>query len=358
MKEQKTILVTGVAGYWGNRLAARLGDEPGFHVIGLDTRPPDPAPACLDFIQADVRNPLLPDLLRDEGVDTVCHLAFVETAYPQDVAFDLNVLGTTKLLEACVEAGVRKVVLKSSTAVYGARPDNPAFLRESRTLRGSKRSGIIRDLVEIETFCAGFRHRHPDLLLTVLRFANIVGPTADTPLTRLLANPTAPTLLGFDPMMQIIHEDDVVEALVHAVIHDAPGVFNVAAEDAMPLSKIRGLAGKPLLPLPHLLAYWGPRLPGGRRRAARHWPLEPDYLRYPWVADLSRMRDELGFAPRYTAEETLREFAERQRLPPYGGGPATLARDEERLRRTLARRRQARAQAAADAPTEENDHVN
>ncbi|HFD40362.1 MAG TPA: NAD-dependent epimerase/dehydratase family protein [Anaerolineae bacterium] len=352
---ETTILITGVAGGWGRRLAARLTGEPGLHIIGLDAAAPDPAIPGLDFIQADVRNPLLADLLRDEGVDAVCHLAFVETTRPQAAAFDLNVMGTTKLLEACVEAGVRKVVLKSSTAVYGARPSNPAFLRESRTLRGSRQNGTIRDLIEIENFCAGFRRRHPDLLLTILRFPGIVGPTADTPLSRFLRDPTAPTLLGFDPMMQLIHEDDVVEALAHAVRRDAPGVFNVAAEDAMPLSKMRGLAGKPLLPLPHLLAYWGPRLPGGKQRAARHWPIEPDYLRYPWVADLSRMRDELGFAPRYTAEETLREFAERRRLPRYGGGPATLARDEERLRQTLARRRQARA---ATAPTEGNSHDN
>lgn len=342
MSDEGKILVTGVAGYWGARVAARLGKETGLHVLGLDREPPPQEIEGLDFIQADVRNPLLVELLETEQVDTVCHLAFVDTAQPNEHAFDLNVVGTTKLLGACAEAGVRKAVLKSSTAVYGARPSNAAFLTEEHALRGSKRSGTTRDLLEIETFCHGFRHRWPQLTLTILRFASIVGTNADTPLTRFLKLPRAPSLLGFDPRMQLIHEDDVVEALAQAVLKNVPGIINVAAEEIIPLNKMRGLAGKRPISIPHLFAYWGrDKLARHGQQAHEYMPIEPDYLRYSWVADLRRMREELGFSPRHSAEDTLREFAEHQLTSSLQVGPLSLARDEERLRDQIEQRRRA-----------------
>jgi UDP-glucose 4-epimerase len=330
MTQQQVILVTGAAGYWGSRLAARLADEPGYHVIGLDAEQPRQEGRGLDFIQADIRNPLLVELIKAEGVHTVCHLAFVDTTQPSEAAYDLNVIGTTKLLEACAEANVHKVVLKSSTAVYGARPGNSAFLPETHALRGSRRYGYTRDLVAIETFCNGFRHRAPEMILTILRFANIVGPTVETPMTRFLRESSTPSLLGFDPMMQLVHEDDVVEALAHAVLHDVAGVFNVAAQDVLPLGKIRGLAGKSPLSIFHPFAYRGLQLTGGSRsQLCRYAPIELDYLRYSWVADLTRMREELNFEPGYTAEETLCEFAEWYRGGRYSSGSVSMKHQEE-----------------------------
>jgi len=347
MADKQNVLVTGVAKYWGARVAAGLAIEPRYHIIGLDLEQPTEEIKGLDFVQADIRNPLLPELLASEGVDTVCHLAFVETARPSKVAFGMNVMGTAKLLSACAEAGVRKVVVKSSTAVYGARPSNSAFLAEDHALRGSQRTGTIRDLVEIEKFCKSFRHQEPDVLLTILRFPSIVGPKVDTPMTRFLREPAAPTLLGFDPLMQLIHEDDVVAALIHAVANDVAGVFNVAAEDVLPLNRIRGLAGKLPVSIFHPLAYWGTGLLGrAGLRFDRYAPIELDYLRYPWVADLARMHHELGFVPRHTAEESVHEFAERHRAPYYEPDSINVARDEERLRATIEQRRQAREQKA------------
>jgi UDP-glucose 4-epimerase len=354
MADKQIVLVTGVAKYWGSRVAAGLAIEPDYHVIGLDLERPKDEIKGLDFVQADIRNPLLPELLASEGVDTVCHLAFVETVRPSEVAFGMNVMGTAKLLGACAEAGVRKVVVKSSTAVYGARPSNSAFLAEDHALRGSQHRGTIRDLIEIEKICSGFRHQEPDVLLTILRFPGIVGPTADTPMTRFLREPAAPTLLGFDPLMQLIHEDDVLAALIHAVANDAAGVFNVAAEDVLPLNRIRGLAGKLPVSVFHPVAYWGSRLLGrAGLQADRYMPIELDYLRYPWVADLARMRQELDFAPRYTAEESVREFAERHRARYYEPDSIGVARDAERLRATIEQRRQAREQEAGTAASGE-----
>jgi UDP-glucose 4-epimerase len=350
MSEKTTVLVTGVAGYWGTRLATRLAVEPGYRVIGLDAQQPAASIPGLDFVQADVRNPLLTDLLRAERVGAVCHLAFRDSRRPSETAFDLNVVGATKLLGACAGAGVGKVVLKSSMAVYGAHVRNPAFLTEEHELHGSRRYGHVRDRVEIEVLCNGFRRREPGITLTVLRFPSIVGPAVTTRMTRFLSEPWAPSLLGFDPMMQVIHEDDVVEALAHALFHGVPGVYNIAAEGVLPLSKVRGLVGKPPLVLFHKFAYWGTgRLGLSRLAAGRCLPIEPDYIRYSWVGDLTKMRHAFGFAPRYSAEEALREFAQGTRLERYGAGPPSDARAQARLQALIDERRRARQQQAAPA---------
>jgi UDP-glucose 4-epimerase len=345
---KRKILVTGVANQWGAHVASKLLAEAetcdaDYHVIGLDTEPPGREIKGLDFIQADIRNPLFVDLLRSEEVHTVCHLAFLESARAGEASFDVNVMGTMKTLGACAEAGVRKVILKSSMQVYGALPGNPAFLTEEQPLQAGQARSTVRHLVEIEAFCNGFRRQTPEMLLTVLRFASIIGPKADTPLTRFLKQPLAPKLMGFDPLQQVIHEDDVVDALEYAIQNDTPGVFNVAAEGILPLSRLTALAGKTALPVFHMVAYWSNALMGTTNLpAGRYWPIEPDYLRYSWVGDLTKMREELCFTPHYTAEEALREFAGEQRLRRYGPESVEMAYDEERLRDTIERRRRAR----------------
>jgi UDP-glucose 4-epimerase len=347
MSNKQVVLVTGVANYWGAQVAARLVNgatpETGYHVVGLDSEPPGESLKGLDFIQADIRNPLFVDLLRSENVHTVCHLVFAESVRASEAAFDINVMGTMKVLGACAEAGVRKVVLKSSMTVYGANPSNPSFITEQQPPQAGRSYGTTRNLVEIEAFCNGFRRQVPEMTLTILRFANIVGPQADTPLTRFLKQPMAPVLLGFDPLMQVIHEKDVVEALVYAIQNDVPGVFNIAAEGILPLSRLMALAVKVPIPIFHLFAYWGADLIGAAGvSAGRNWPIEMDYLRYPCVGDLAKMREDLGFVPRYTAEEALREFAGEQRLRRYMPESAALAYDEERLRDTIERRKRSR----------------
>jgi UDP-glucose 4-epimerase len=344
MAQPKTVLVTGASGYWGWHVAARLATLPDVHVIGVDSVPPKEAIQGLDFIQADVRNPLLASLLREEAVDAVCHLAFLESDHRSEAAFDLNVMGTMRVFGACTDAGVGKIIFKSSTVVYGAHPMNPAFISEERALAGNSRSGTVRDLLEIESFCNGFRGQWPDIALTILRFPSIIGPKVSTPMTRFLRASWTPTLLGFDPQMQVVHEDDVVEAVCHVVCREAPGVFNIAAEGVLPLSKLMALAGKLIAPpVFHLAAYWGnPVARGMGLPVNRAWPIELDYLRYPWVADLGRMRDELEFVPRYTSVEALRELAGRHRLEKYLSDGAGLSYDEERLRDTIERRRRAR----------------
>ena len=281
-------------------------------------------------------------------VRALCHLVFEESVRPSESAFDKNVMGTMKLMGACAEAGVRKVVLKSSMMVYGAHPSNPAFITEGHPIQGSRAYGYTRDLVEIESFCNCFRRQVPEIDLTILRFSSIIGPKADTPLTRFLTEPLAPVLLGFDPLMQVIHESDVIGALVYGLWNDVPGVFNVATEGVLPTRRLMTLAAKVPLPLFHMFAYAGRDLMGGVGAPVdRYVPIEWRYLRYPWVGDLMKMREELGFVPRYTAEEALREFAGEQRMRRYSPAGGDNAFDEERLRDTIERRRRDRERAAA-----------
>ena len=324
MSEQEVVMVTGVADYWGAQVAARLIEEknsegaPRYHVIGLDSELPGSEIEGLDFIKADIRNPLLMNLIASENVHAVCHLVFRERVRPSEATFDLNVMGTMKIMGACAEAGVRKIVLKSSMAVYGAHPDNPSFITEEHEIRGSRSYGYTRNWMEIESFCNGFRRQVPEIDLTLLRFSSIVGTKASTPLTQFLHEPLAPVLMGFDPLMQVIHENDVVKALVYAIEHDAPGVYNVAAEGIMPLRRLMTLAAKIPIPVFHPLAYIGADMLGSfGAPVGRYMPIEAEYLRYPWVGDLSKMRAELGFDPVYTAEEALREFAGEQRMRRY-----------------------------------------
>jgi UDP-glucose 4-epimerase len=224
--------------------------------------------------------------------------------------------------------------------VYGARPDNSLFLSEDHPLNGSKTYGYVRDLVEIEEFCDKFRAQASGMAITSLRFAHIAGPTAITPLTRFFRDEEAFVLLGFDPLMQLIHEQDVPRAFTHALNRHVSGAVNVSAEGTMPLWKVMALAGKFTAPVFHPVAYAAASLLG-----PRYAPLDLDYLRYPCVAGLEKMRSVLEFAPEHTGEEALREFASRHRLRRYARDSENRTRDGDTLRATIERRKRAREQA-------------
>lgn len=316
----RTVLVTGVSGYWGRQVAKLLLAEPDVRVLGIDMRPPERLEPGLDFVKADIRNPLLVDLLRVENVDTVVHLAWRERQWRREEDFESNVLGSMQLIGAAIDAGVRQVVLKSTMAVYGALAENPMALAESAPLQARSRYAFVRDPLDLELALDEFRAEYPELRLAVLRFASIVGPDVDSPLMRWLRRPVLPELLGFDPMLQVIDADDAAAALVHAVRAEAFGPINVAADGAVSLCQVAGLFGKPVLPVAHLLAYWGSSvlatMQSGRQALA--WlPIEPDYLRYPWMGSLDRMWTELGFAPRLDARQALERTVQAWRVRPF-----------------------------------------
>lgn len=318
----KTLAITGLFSPLGRHLA-QAASQQGMRVLGIDLKPMTRPLADVEFIEADIRNPLLSELFKAEKVDTVVHCAFRWRQRRSEEVFDSNVLGTMRMLGAAALAGVRKVVLPSSTVVYGASPEHPAFLDEGSAFAGRPSYAFVRELREVENFVNGFRRQQSEMVITSLRFANILGGGVASPLAQLLSLPAPPILLGFDPMFQVIHHDDAVAALLHCLAHDCDGVYNIAARPAMPLLKIMALAATPPLPILHPLVYLGFR--SGRLLSPKIYDLAPlpwDYLRYSWVAATERMTGELGFEPTIDAETTVRQFGEAVRRQRYQGHTA------------------------------------
>jgi UDP-glucose 4-epimerase len=345
MADQRVILITGVSKYWGRSVARGIlettrsinengnGNSRPFHVIGLDIEKPEGELKGLDFILADFRSPAFVDLLKSENVHTVCHLDFRFSHYRSEKSFDYNVLGTMKVVGACFDSGVKKLILKSSTSVYGAYPQNPAFLTEDHDLQGTKNLGYLRDLVETASFCLGYCRQTSEMIINVLRFPSIIGTRSDSILIRYLNQPVAPVLMGFNPMFQIIHEDDVVGSILHAIQNDYRGAFNVAADGVMPLHRLIRLAGRVPVPIIHPIAYFGARFRNASRLPVKTiCPFDWDYLRYTWVADTSRMREIMKFEPLFSAEEAARSFNQQTKIAQYKNDKQLLQHDDQYLR--------------------------
>ncbi len=318
----KTLAITGLFSPLGRHMA-QAASQFGLRVLGIDLKPMTKPLPGIEFVEADLRNPLIAELFKAEKVDAIIHCAFRWRQRRTEEVFDSNVMGTMRLLGAAALAGVHKFILPSSTVIYGADPDNPTFIDEESDFMGRPAYAYIRELREIETFVNGFRREQPHMVITTLRFANILGGGIPSPLAEFLALPAAPTLLGFEPMLQVIHHDDVLRALGHCLLEDYNGVYNIAADPPFPLFKLLALAGVAPAPVFHPLAYYGFR--AGRLLSTKTYDLAPlpwDYLRYSWTADTTRMKQELAFTPSIDAETTVRQCGEAIHKHRYETNPA------------------------------------
>jgi UDP-glucose 4-epimerase len=324
------VLVTGVSRFLGSRLAAQLAaDEAIDRVIGVDLAPPPPAEreqlGRTQFVRADIRNPLITKLIRKAGVDTVVHAAL--TAAPRGVGGrtsmkELNIIGTMQVLAACQNSpSVRRLVVKSATSVYGSSPRDPAVFTEDMPARRPPRAGYSKDAVDVEGYVRALGRRRPDLTITVFRFANLLGPSIDSPFARYLSLPVVPTPLGFDPRLQFVHSDDAVEVLRLAALADRPGVFNVAGAGILLLSQAIRRAGRLRLPV----AAPAVSLVGGLVRRSGLVDFSSDqvqFLTFGRVVDGTRLRTDFGYTPRYSTSGTLADFVAGRRiapvLPPQG----------------------------------------
>ena len=306
----RVVLVTGVSRYLGTRLASRLAADPTVErVIGVDTVPPRPeALAALgrtEFVRADIRNPLIAKVIASSEVDTVVHMNVIATplgAGGRTAMKEINVIGTMQLLAACQKApSMRRLVVKSTTAVYGSSPRDPALFTEDVEPRSLPKSGYAKDAVEVEGYVRGFGRRRPDVCLSLLRFTNFVGATIETPLTRYFSLPVVPTVWGFDPRIQLCHEDDGIEVLQRCAAEDHPGIFNVGGRGVLLLSQAVRRVGRPSFPVPAPAVSFVAR---AFRRAGLvdFSPEQMRYLEHGRVADVSRLQAELGWGPRPTAQ--------------------------------------------------------
>ncbi len=314
----RVVMVTGVSRYLGGRFTQLLQADPDIsRVIGVDVVPPKADLGDAEFVRADIRNPVIGKVIARAEVDTVVHMAVLATpldAGGRAMMKEINVIGTMQLLAACQKApSVRKLVVKSSTAVYGSSPQDPAMFTEDLEPNAMARSGYAKDSVEVEGYVRGFARRRPDVAVTTLRFANFVGPRVTTPLTSYFSLPVVPTVLGFDPRMQFVHERDGLEVLWRSTLGDHGGTFNIAGDGVMTLSQAIHRAGRPSVPLPHPAAPWIGQ--GLRRLGLADFSAEQiRFLTYGRVVDTSRMRDVLGFTPRYSTREAFDDFVTGQKL--------------------------------------------
>lgn len=332
----RTVLVTGVSRYLGGRFARILTADPAVsRVIGVDVVPPGQDIGDADFVRADIRNPVIAKVIAQAGVDTVVHMNVIATptgAGGRVSMKEINVIGTMQLLAACQKAaGVRRLVVKSTAGVYGASPRDPAMFTEETGAKVLPRAGWGKDSVEVEGYVRGFFRRRPDVQVVQLRLANIIGPGVPTALTDYFRLPVLPTVLGFDPRLQLVHEDDSLEALRLATVGEASGAINVAGDGVLLLSQAARLAGRPTLPVP------GP-VTGPLGQVLRRFGLvdftgeQLRLLHYGRVIDTTRMRKVLGFEPRYTTREAFADFVRGRHL----SGPLSTDTMEALERRALA----------------------
>jgi UDP-glucose 4-epimerase len=313
----RVVLVTGVSRFLGARVADALQADPSIErVIGVDTVPPAIPIGRTEFVRIDIRTPSIAKIINAAEVDTVVHLNLVTmTSAARMKTKEINVIGTMQLLAACQRSSaMRKIVVRSSAAVYGSSGHDPAVFTEDDEPVLPPTSGYAKDAVEVEGYVRGLARRRSDLAVSVLRFANFLGPSVDSPLSRYFHMPVVPTVLGFDPRLQFIHEDDGVEVLRRMAVEDHPGTFNVAGDGVVLLSQALRRAGRSILRLPapavQTLGDIGRRF-GGLKG------FSPELLRwltYGRVLDTDRLAVELSWRPKYSSDEAFADFADSQGL--------------------------------------------
>jgi UDP-glucose 4-epimerase len=336
------ILVTGVSSFWGGKLAQALEqDERVEAIIGVSTEDPTLELERTEFVRVGTQHALLRRIVQAAEIDTVVDSRLVvdsKQASPRE-AHEINVIGTMNILAACGGAGgipspVRKVVFKSSAHYYGCERDDPAFFTEAMQRPHAPRTRLESDIVEAENAVRGFAQRNKDVTVTVLRFANGLGPDLRTSHQDLLSLPAIPCILGFDPRYQFVHEEDIVSVLEHAVAHDLPGTYNVAGDGVLVLSEVASLLGRPLAPI---LPPWGTGLAAAALRLAGvRIPEEMiQQLRYGRGMDNRKLKA-AGFSLRYTTREAVIRFAEDLRvraLRQDGSAPYRYEREVEEFLR-------------------------
>jgi UDP-glucose 4-epimerase len=315
--DSKRILITGLSSWWGGRIAQVLEREPGVEaIIGIDREDPRHALERTEFVRVELEEGVLRRIMSAAAIDTVIDTRLIADPLLSSIgrAHQVNVRDTLHLLEACAASRPRKLVFKSSGHYYGSSSDDPAFFGEEMDRTRPPGTSLERDIVQAEQQVAEFADRHPEISVTVLRFADALIGEAGSSHLAMLSLPVVPSILGFDPRLQFVHDDDVIAAFVHVCRTRQPGIYNVAADGVLALSETVSLLGKPILPL---LPPWGfPFAVAQLRRLGLRVPVEMvRQLRYGRGLDNRRLKA-TGFQYRYTSREAVLKLRAHQRLRP------------------------------------------
>jgi len=299
------VLVTGVSNPLGAEVARRLAPHVP-HLFGCDVADPISALEEMDFVHADTRHAAIGKLVRQMHIDTVVHLAvMVDSPHDERSIHETDVIGTMNVLVGCSAptSRVRRLVVKSSQAIYGAGPTDPSFFSEDMTSVERPASSITRDLLDMEQLVSEFALRNESCRVSVLRLGFRVSE--DTTLARYLSLPIVPTFAGFDPRLQLLHEDDAADAIVRAVLGEHPGVFNVGAKGVVLLSQAIAIMGGQPAPILPPYGHWIARL---ALRAMTRVDVQThlaDVIAFGSVMDCSRLETEFGWSPVHTSRAVM-----------------------------------------------------
>ncbi|MER7073390.1 NAD-dependent epimerase/dehydratase family protein [Terrabacter sp. NPDC000476] len=309
----RIVLVTGVSRHLGGLYARRLSTDPTIErILGVDVVPPKHSIGRAEFVRADIRNPMIGRIMAQSDVDTVVHMNVIAT--PKDTGGrvtqkEINVIGTMQLLAACQKSeSVQRLVVKSSASVYGSSPRDPAMFSEDMNPKTLPRTGFGKDSVEVEGYVRGFSRRRPDVEITMLRLANVVGPDIHTAITDYFALPVVPVPLGYDARVQFLHEDDATAAMILATTGPAVGIVNVAGDGFLTVAQCAAIARRPVMPVP--LAAAG--LLGNVVKRSGLADFSSDqltFLAFGRGLDTTRMRAVLEFEPHYSTRGAFEDYA-------------------------------------------------
>jgi UDP-glucose 4-epimerase len=312
------VALTGADSFLGRNLVGLLEEDARVsRIVAIDFRAPATAGAKTRYYDVDLTQPAseerMAEIFAAERVETLVHVAFLSSpSHAAAWTHEFESVGTMHVLHAARQVRVPKFVHWSQTWLYGARPENPNFLSESHPLLAASDTPFFRDKIEAEVEVRRFAESS-GALVTVLRTAPILGPTVRNYLTRFLSHRLVPSMMGFDPLLQFLHEVDAVTAFKLAIDRDVPGTYNIVSDGVLPLSTVIRLAGRGALPIPHFVAV---RLVGALwlAQVSEAPPGFVDYLKYLCVADGDRAARQMGFRSTYTTREAVLDYATAQHL--------------------------------------------
>jgi UDP-glucose 4-epimerase len=306
MKKREVVLVTGASGGLGRLVCRKLHRK--FEVLALDRRPFPDRPKDIHHIQKDLRRKATLRLLKRKKPDCIVHLGVIHNPLNEE-AFHFNLEGTSQLLQLAEQIGVRKVVFLSSANLYGPSARSSGFMTEEAPLLAAGSSPEVRDLISLDMMVQSFFWKRPETETVILRPVHIVGPHLRNAPSKYLRLRRVPTILGFDPMIQLVHEIDVVESILRALEPGGRGVFNIVGQGQAPLSRLISARNRKVLPVP------GPIFETALAQMFRYhlttFPsAELDHLRYSCLVDGRRAEAELNYKPRLSLKQTVGDVGE------------------------------------------------
>ena len=312
----RRVLVTGLGTFWGGRVAQALEADPDVEVIiGLDRHEPQVRLERTEYVRSDENYSILHRIVEATRVDTIIHTFLVvdSTKMSGRGLHEINVIGTMNLFAAASSPGssVRNVIVKSSSLVYGTSPRDPVWCREDYRRKAPIKSRVESSLIEVEGYVRDFAVDNPHVVVSLLRFSNVIGPEIVTPLTQALKLPLVPSVFGFDPRFQFVHEEDVVRSILFVFGQRVPGAFNVAGDGMLPWSEVAQICGKRTLPMPFVGASLAT---APLRRLGVDLPPELiELLKYGRGIDNRRLK-EAGFQYDFTSAGAVSAYVEAMRL--------------------------------------------